>query len=66
MRATEYISVRWRNDAQRFVSTICYNGEVITCGSSRDPREAAKLRDLHIIKYGLPLEKLQVLKKVKK
>lgn len=66
MRATEYIGVRWKGDRSKFVSTLSLHGEVLYCGASHDPREAAKLRDLAIIKYGLPLEKLQVLKPVKK
>jgi hypothetical protein len=66
MRATEYVGVTWKGDRSMFVSTLSLHGEKLYCGSSRDPREAAKLRDLAIIKYGLPLEKLQVLKPVKK
>jgi hypothetical protein len=66
MRATDYIGVRWKGDRRMFVSTLILDGEQLYCGASVDPREAAKLRDIAIIKYGLPVEKLQVLKPVKK
>jgi hypothetical protein len=61
-RKSIYKGVRWRNNEQRFVSSITYKGQVIHCGTSRDDRKVARLRDLAILKYGLPLSKLQILK----
>jgi len=59
---SKYKGVRWRSNEQRFVSSITYKGQVIHCGTSKDDREVARLRDLAILKYGLPLDKLQILK----
>ena len=61
-KRTNYKGVRWRKNEQRFVSSITFNGKLLHCGTCKNDREAARLRDLAIIKYGLSLNKLQVLK----
>jgi hypothetical protein len=59
---SKYKGVRWRKNEQKFVSSITVNGQKMNCGTSKDEREVARLRDLAILKYGLPVSQLQILK----
>lgn len=58
----DYQGVSFSKRHKRFKSTFTYKGVTHECGSSDDPREAARLRDITIIRLGAPLNKLQVLK----
>jgi hypothetical protein len=59
---TDYQGVNFSKRNKKFKATVTYKGVTHECGSSDDPREAARLRDITIIRLGAPLNKLQVLK----
>lgn len=58
----DYHGVSFSKRYKKFKSTFTYKGVTHECGSSDDPREAARLRDITIIRLAAPLDKLQVLK----
>jgi hypothetical protein len=61
-----YVGLKWRKTQRTFSASIVHKGKEIYCGSSPDPRKAVMLRDLAIIKHGISLSKLQILKPVEK
>ena len=61
-----YKGIKWRKNQRTFSASIVYKGTEIYCGSSPDPKKAAMLRDLAIIKHGISLSKLQILKPIQK
>lgn len=63
-RKTNYTGVKFSTRAGSYCASISHKGETINCGSSKDEREAARLRDLVILRMNLPQSKLQVLKPV--
>jgi len=59
---TKYQGVSFSKRYKKFRSTFTYKGITYECGLSENPREAARLRDITIIRIGAPQEKLQILK----
>tara|TARA_R110000868_G_scaffold25403_2_gene99103 strand:- start:534 stop:743 length:210 start_codon:yes stop_codon:yes gene_type:complete len=59
---TDYQGVSFSKRDRKFKSTFTYKGITHECGTSNNPREAARLRDITILRLGAPQEKLQVLK----
>jgi hypothetical protein len=57
----KYEGVVFNKRYGKFKSSITYKRITYECGSSDDPREAARLRDITILRLGAP-KKLQVLK----
>lgn len=60
--AKDYKGVSWNRKQQRWISAIKSNGITYNCGSHLDQIDAVKARDLCIIRNGLGVEKLQVIK----
>jgi hypothetical protein len=58
----KYEGVSFSKRYGKFRSSITYKGITYECGLSDDPREAARLRDITIIRLGITKKKLQVLK----
>lgn len=57
-----YEGVNFHKQSKKFKSTFTYKGVRHDCGNSDDPREAARLRDITILRLKGPLKKLQILK----
>lgn len=57
----KYEGVHFHRRSGMFKATFTMNGQRYDCGYSTIPREAARLRDLTIIRVGGPLKKLQIL-----
>lgn len=62
-RVSDYKGVKWCKKAEKWNSYITESGIRHECGYYSSEREAAKARDLTIIKKGLKA-KLQILSKV--
>lgn len=62
----EYKGVSWDRAKQRWKSKILHNGILYPCGFHIEQIDAVKARDMCIIKHGLGLEKLQIIKPKKK
>jgi hypothetical protein len=60
--AKEYTGVTWNRQKQVYISRIICKGVIYECGSYFDEIDAVKARDKCIIKNGLGIEKLQILK----
>ena len=60
--AKEYNGVSWNVRMQRWVSSIRCKGITYNCGTHLEQIDAVKARDMCIIKHGLGIEKLQVIK----
>lgn len=60
--AQEYKGVTWNRQKQRWVASITRKGVRYECGSYTEEIDAVKARDLCIIKNGLGIDKLQILK----
>jgi hypothetical protein len=58
----DYQGVYYSKRYKKFRATFTYKGVTHECGLSDDPREAARLRDITILRLGAPLERLQILK----
>jgi hypothetical protein len=58
----KYEGVSFSKRYGKFRSAITYKGITYECGLSHDPREAARLRDITILRIGAPKSKLQILK----
>jgi hypothetical protein len=58
----EYEGVSYDKRSEKFRATLTHKGVTYECGLSSIPREAARLRDLTIIRVGAPIGKLQILK----
>lgn len=58
----KYQGVSFSKRYGKFRATFTYKGKTHECGSSDDPREAARLRDITILRIGAPKDKLQILK----
>jgi hypothetical protein len=65
LQKSNYIGVYYSKKFKKFCSNVTFNGVTYNCGTSSDPREAARLRDLKIIKIGAPVKSLQILKPIK-
>jgi len=59
---SKYDGVAFHKRSGKFRATLTFKGKTYPCGKSDDPREAARLRDITIIRVGAPLSKLQILK----
>lgn len=57
-----YTGVTWNRQKQRWVSKIICNGITFDCGFYTNQISAVKARDSCIIRNGLGLDKLQILK----
>jgi hypothetical protein len=57
----QYTGVYYNKKQKKYRATFTHKGETHESGFADTPREAAKLRDITIIKVGGPLKKLQVL-----
>ena len=64
--AQDYKGVRWNRRMQRWVSVIKCKGVAYNCGNHFEQLEAVKARDMCIIRNGLGVEKLQIIKPQKK
>ena len=64
--AVDYKGVSWNRQKQRWVSKVVRKGVVYDCGSHIEELDAVKARDMCIIRNGLGVEKLQVIKPQKK
>ena len=60
--AKEYKGVSWNRKKQYWVSRIVCNGVIYDCGLHVEELDAVKARDMCIIRNGLGIEKLQILK----
>ena len=63
---SKYKGVSFDRFIGKFYSCITHDGTTYPGGYHVSDREAAKLRDLAIIRHNLPLEKLQILSPPKK
>ena len=64
--AVDYKGVSWNRKQQRWISCIKAKGITYNCGSHVEQIDAVKARDMCVIKNGLGVEKLQVIKPQKK
>jgi|LakMenE01Jun11ns_1017448.scaffolds.fasta_scaffold9007468_2 hypothetical protein len=58
----EYQGVHYNKRYKKFRATFTYKNVTHECGLSDDPREAARLRDITILRLGASKDKLQILK----
>jgi hypothetical protein len=58
----DYQGVSFSKRYKKFKATFTYKGITHECGLSDDPREAARLRDITILRLGASKNKLQILK----
>jgi hypothetical protein len=58
----EYQGVHYSKRYKKFRATFTYKNVTHECGLSDDPREAARLRDITILRLGASKDKLQILK----
>jgi len=58
----EYVGVNWNRPKQRFTAKITHKGIVYYCGDHVNQLDAVKSRDMCIIRNGLGIEKLQIIK----
>jgi hypothetical protein len=58
----KYEGVSFNKRYRKYRASITYKGITHECGLSDDPREAARLRDITILRIGAPKNKLQILK----
>jgi hypothetical protein len=60
--AVDYKGVNWNRQHQKWIATIKSKGVSYHCGTYSEQVDAVKARDLCIIKNGLGIDKLQILK----
>jgi len=58
----EYTGVRYKLSQRKWVASLSYKGSDVSCGSWDTEREAVISRDKTILRLGLPIKKLQILK----
>jgi hypothetical protein len=58
----DYQGVHYSKRYKKFRATFTYKNVTHECGLSDDPREAARLRDITILRLGASKDKLQILK----
>ena len=58
----EYTGVRYKLSQRKWVASLSYKGDNVSCGSWSTEREAVIARDKKILTLGLPIKKLQILK----
>jgi hypothetical protein len=64
METTNYKGVNYKTSQRKWVASLGWKGENISCGSWKTEIEAVRARDKVIIRMGLPIHKLQIFKKV--
>lgn len=60
--AQDYTGVTWNRQKQRWISNIVCKGVNYNCGSHLEQIDAVKSRDMCIIRNGLGIDKLQIIK----
>lgn len=63
-KVSKYKGVSWDTNSQKWLSQVAENKTVHQCGYFKDDREAAKARDLKILRLGLK-KPLQILTPVR-
>lgn len=63
MNKTGYTGVNYKLRTRKWVAVLSYKGDDINIGAYDTEREAAIARDKAILRMGLDLKKLQILKK---
>jgi hypothetical protein len=58
----DYQGVHYSKRYKKFRATFTHKNVTHECGLSDDPREAARLRDITILRLGASKDKLQILK----